>query len=327
MPVPADLEQAFLDDIVAHPENPALWLILADWLEDRGDPRAELVRLTWQLQYEPEHVDFAQRQARVQALLAGGMVPVRPRRTLAGIEFAWVPPGSFLMGSPPDEEDREDDETLHPVSLLAGFWMGVYPITQAQWTAVMGDNPSEFARTGRARDKVKTIGDAELERFPVESVTWEAAQKFCDRVGQGVELPTEAQWEYACRAGTSTPFHFGSFPTGREANCMGKSGLAIEQEWEHLARPSVVGSYPPNAWGLHDLHGNVWEWCQDVSHPEEETGQASNRPSGEIMTRRVLRGGSWWSAAWSCRAACRSSREQSKRNSLSGFRVVVPFAA
>jgi uncharacterized protein (TIGR02996 family) len=318
-PAPEALEQAFLDDIVGNPNDPSLWHILADWLEEREDPRAELVRLTWQLQHEAEHADFAKRQKRVQALLAGGMKPVRPRCTLDEIEFAWIAPGSFLMGSHTRETDRSGDEALHRVTLSTGFWMGVAPVTQAQWRAVMGNNPSRFKRGGKKQDR---------DRYPVENVTWEAAVAFCaalgTRIGRVIRLPTEAEWEYACRAGTRTPFHFGSVFNGKQGNCNGMNPYR-EKEGPYLKRPSVVGSYPPNAWGLCDMHGNVWEWCQDIRREDYENLPAVDPLEEEQNDdRHVIRGGSWSSDGFLCRSAFRGGcAPENIYNLPIGFRVVV----
>jgi uncharacterized protein (TIGR02996 family) len=327
-PAPEALEQAFLDDVVAHPDDPSLWLILADWLDEREDPRAELVRLTWQLQYESDHADFASRQARVQALLAGGMKPVRPRCTLDGIDFAWVPPGTFLMGSPRDEPERGEDEKQHRVTLTAAFWMGVYPVTQAQWRAVMGDNPSAFTRNGRSAGSVEDLSDADLDRFPVESLTWDQAQEFCtnlsSRLGRRIRLPTEAQWEYACRAGTTSPFHFGSVLAGHEATCDGSVPYCTTEVGPNSRHPTPVGlpSHPPNAWGLCDMHGNVWEMCRDAYrktyHRLPGTDPLHDPPSA---TRRVLRGGSWGIRARWCRSTDRHTVSHSGTSSGYGFRV------
>ncbi len=306
-----DLVQGFLDDIVAHPGDPYLWLILADWLEDQGDPRAELVRLTWALQYEADHPDFPVRQARVQALLAGGMIPIRPRRVLGpGMEFAWIAPGSFWMGSPEDEEDRSDDEQRHRVMLTRPFWMSVYPVTQGQWQAVLGSNPSYYSRQGMGKSVVKKVRKADLERFPVEQVSWANAQAFCVRLGEqigaGVALSTEAEWEYACRAGTTTPFHFGSVLNGVQANHNGNYPYGTSEKGPYLARTSPVGRYPSNAWGLYDMHGNVWEWCQDGYRADYEEVPATDQLFDQTTEEgRVLRGGSWSDRGWNCRAALR----------------------
>jgi uncharacterized protein (TIGR02996 family) len=322
-----DLIDGFLSDLVAHPEDPTLWLILADWLEDQNDPRAELVRLTWALSHEEGHPDFAVRQARVQALLAGGMRPVRPRLTLGpGLEFARVPPGSFWMGSPEDEAEREAEELLHRVTLTRGFWMGVTPVTQGQWQAVMGNNPSYFSRTGYGKDEVAGVSDDDLSRFPVEMVSWEDSQAFCAKLSEGlpgrITLPTEAEWEYACRAGTRTPFHFGAVSNGTQANCNGGRPYGTEEPGPHLDRPTVVGSFSPNAWGLFDCHGQVWEWCEDWYDKRYYSRSEGVDPKGSLNgIDRVLRGGSFYFESWHCRAAGRDWHGPGRRINDIGFRV------
>src|SRR5262245_56373277 len=167
----ATLEQAFLDSIVASPDDPTTWLVLADWLEDQDDPRAELVRLTWSLTQNRQRRDFKKRQARVQALLASGVRPVVPRLTLPGeFEFAWIPPGTCHIGSPVREQLRIDDESRHPVTLTRGFWLGIYPVTQGQWHTIMGNNPSSFSRSGDNAPEVATLSDDDVDRLPVENV-------------------------------------------------------------------------------------------------------------------------------------------------------------
>jgi uncharacterized protein (TIGR02996 family) len=260
-------EAAFLRAMLDDPTDDTLRLAFADWLEERGDPRCELIRLTCKLTQAVEVPERMSLEARLRRLLHEGVQPVGPFWCNAlGMKFAWVPPGTFLMGSPPDEEGRGEDEALHKVTLTGGFWMGVYPVTEGQWSAVKGDGSftSEVA---------------------VEGVSWDDCQEFVrllrQRDGINYRLPTEAEWEYACRAGTTTSFHFGNVTTRDEA----KSFMALEEG-------TPVGSYPPNAFGLHDKHGMVWEWCQDW-YDEYEPGDAVD-PKGPVSGWRVVhRGGSW----------------------------------
>ncbi len=195
----------------------------------------------------------------------------------ASIEMLWCKPGTFMMGSLENEKDRKDDETQHEVTLTKGFYLGKYEVTQAQWTEVMETNPSEFA------------GDD----LPVEMVSWKDAMGFCQKLteleraagripdGWKYTLPTEAQWEYACRAGTTTVYAFGDKITTKQANFD-----------KTLGKTTNIGKYPANAWGFHDMHGNVSEWCLDWY---ERLANVSVRdPQGPANgTERVQRGGSW----------------------------------
>jgi uncharacterized protein (TIGR02996 family) len=323
-PSPTTLEQAFLDDIVAHPEDPSRWLILSDWLEDQNDPRAELVRLTAQLQSEPDDADFPRRQERVQVLLAGGMVPVRPRCTLGDFEFVWIPPGSFFMGSPREEPGHVEAEKRHRVTLTHGFWMGVYPVTQTQWQAVRGTNPSYFARHPLL-DSLKQVSDADLASFPVESISWNAAEAFCVEVGKQlgrrISLPSEAQWEYACRAGSTTPFFWGEDLGRTRATCGTYSGGGAGIK-ATPGRPTPVGSYLPNAWGLYDMHGNVWEWCLDAYRKNNTRLSARDPlPKRGPSNMRVMRGGSWFDIPLRARCAYRHQVAQNTGASALGLRV------
>ena len=219
--------------------------------------------------------------------------------TVNGVEFAfrWCPPGTFMMGSPESEKERDDVETQHIVTLTKGFWMMETQVTQKQWEAVMGDNPSYFK------------GDD----LPVEQVSWFDCQEFCKKcseLGLPVQLPTEAQWEYACRAGTTGAY----------------AGNLDEMAWYwgncyKTETTNPVGKKTPNAWGLYDMHGNVWEWCQDWYGPYP--GGSVTDPTGpSIGSYRIYRGGSWEFNAGSCRSACRLFFFPADRRVHLGFRVV-----
>ncbi len=244
--------------------------------------------------------------------------PSRPagfRRTLAigdaEYGFCWIPAGEFDMGSPESEEGRDPVEVLHHVTLTRGFWALETPTTQALYKEIVGKNPSGFK------------GDD----LPVEEVSWDEATKFCEtltrRLPEGVKasLPTEAQWEYACRAGTTTPFWFGSALNGDKANCSGNYPYGTNKKGERLEKTSPVKSYAPNPWGLYDMHGNVWEWTSDY-YDVYPTGAAVD-PKGpdEFRCDRVIRGGSWRSAAWLCRSADRQGG--SYRINNVGFRFLL----
>ncbi|OAD22617.1 serine/threonine protein kinase, partial [Candidatus Thiomargarita nelsonii] len=170
------------------------------------------------------------------------------------IEMVYVPGGTFLMGSPETEEGKYDDEGPQHQVTIAPFYMSKYPVTQAQWQAVMGNNPSEFKGENR----------------PVEQVSWDDAVAFCQKLseitGKDYRLPSEAQWEYACRAGTTTPFYFGETITTDLANYDGHFNYASEPEGTYREETTSVGIFPPNAFGLYDMHGNLWEWCADPWH-------------------------------------------------------------
>jgi uncharacterized protein (TIGR02996 family) len=288
-------EQAFLQALLENPRDLGLRLIFADWLEERGDARGELLRVSHLLTQATDQPNRPQMEDRLRSLLDAGVQPVGPFWMNAiGMRFAWIPSGVFLMGSPDTEPERGDNETQHRVRLTKGLWVGVYPVTQAQWQTVMGDNPSDW----------------QGEDLPVQQVSWDDSQEFCaklaQRDGRRYALPTEAEWEYACRAGTTTPFHFGSALNGSQANCNGRWPYGTEEKGPCLQRPTTVGSYRPNAFGLHDMHGNSWEWCQDgylATHAPEDADNPVHL--GEQGDDRVVRGGSWIRDAWRCRAAHR----------------------
>ncbi len=233
------------------------------------------------------------------------------------MDLVWIPPGSFKMGSPAEEEGRLDDEgPVRRVNIRRGFWMGKTEVTQAQYEQVMGDNPSKF--------------NDRRPKAPVESVTWDAAKAFCRKLnprivpGTGtagdmltlrdlqVRLPTEAEWEYACRAGTRTPYCFGVELRHDLAKFKGQN-------------TQYVGLCPPNAWGLHDMHGNVAEWCEDVYHGSYSGAPADGSawliPAGD--NRRVLRGGSWSHGPLGCRSASRIKGDSQDAFCDVGIRVVL----
>jgi formylglycine-generating enzyme required for sulfatase activity len=230
--------------------------------------------------------------------------------------FRWCPSGKFLMGSPESEEKRHNDETQHQVTLTRGFWMLETQVTQLMWESVMGSNPSIFKGLNR----------------PVEQVSWDDCQEYIQKLnthlggtssppaGYRFSLPTEAQWEYACRAGTTSPFHFGSTLNGDQANIDGNNPYGTDTKGKYLKQTTDVGSYPANAWGLKDMHGNVWEWCADW-YGDYPSGAVVDPVGASGGSRRVLRGGSWNSNAQYCRSAFRFDIPPSYRLASIGFRL------
>jgi formylglycine-generating enzyme required for sulfatase activity len=233
--------------------------------------------------------------------------------------MVWIPPGTFVMGSPASEAERDSDEVQHTVTLSHGFYMGKYAVTQGQYLALVGNNPSYF----QTEDDYGNPIPPDLNR-PVEMVSWFDATNYCalltrsDRVAGripsswGYRLPTEAEREYACRAGTTTAFHFGSAIHGGMANfydyyeydaAIGDIYVASPSvPW--LPRTTTVGSYAPNAFGLYDMHGNVWEWCQDW-YGAYPTGSVTDPQGPASGSRRVIRGGCWIFHGRLCRSANR----------------------
>jgi formylglycine-generating enzyme len=225
----------------------------------------------------------------------------------------WIEPGSFWMGSPDTEKGRGSDEQRHRVTLTQGFWMADTACTQGLWQAVMGDNPSKFTGEGRR---------------PVEQVSWDdVTQRFLPELNRQVAglqavLPTEAQWEYACRAGSETPFCIGEQITPQRVNYDGNHPYAGGAKGEYREKTVVVKSLPPNDWVLYEVHGNVFEWCADVygPYPSSDVTDPTGIPSAGS---RVLRGGSWNDSARWCRAAHRDRYQRDYRNGSIGFRLCV----
>lgn len=242
-----------------------------------------------------------------------------------GMKLVLIPAGKFTMGSPKDEKDRGTDEEQHEVEITKPFYLGVYTVTQAEYEKVMGKNPSWFSVTGGGKDTVQGL---DTSRFPVENVSWDDAVEFCKKLsevpeekkaGRAYRLPTEAEWEYACRAGTTTPFHYGKTLSSKQANFNGNVPYGGAAKGPYLGKPTTVGSYEPNAFRLYDMHGNVWQWCQDW-YTEKPLGGKD-----PVVTRRasyrLFRGGGWSDFGEGCRSAYRFSREPDDRNDDLGFRV------
>ena len=214
----------------------------------------------------------------------------------ATMEMIWCAPGTFKMGSPIGEKGRFSDEMQHSVTLTKGFWLGKYEVTQRQWESVMRSNHSRF----KGADN------------PMENVSWYDCEAFAKRVGTAfggkARLPTEAEWEYACRAGGDAPFS--------------GSGVVSEMAWYEANsdhQTHEVGRNKPNAWGFYDMHGNVLEWCSDwFSNPTGDAIDPKGPPSGSF---KALRGGCWFSLDSDCRCAYRLKREPNLRNCIFGFRL------
>lgn len=227
------------------------------------------------------------------------------------LDMIEIPGGEFRMGSPENEEGRKNDEApLHPVNVKS-FFIGKFQVTQAQYKAVIGQNPSDFKGENR----------------PVDSVNWYEAVKFCEKLtqktGKNYRLPSEVEWEYACRAGTKTPFHFGETLTAQLANYDSFKTYGSAPTSKHVGQTTEVGSFPPNAFGLYDMHGNVWEWCQDTWHRNYKKAPTDSRPwVSKPSSFRVVRGGSWHVAPDKCRSAARNVRKPDIFGYACGFRVV-----
>ncbi len=250
-----------------------------------------------------------------------------------GIEMVAIPGGTFVMGSPPDEPRYKEEVPQHQV-MVQPFFLGKYPITQAQWRFVaqlpqvnveIDSDPSHFKADNR----------------PVENISWYDAVEFCDRLsqytGRPYRLPSEAEWEYACRAGTTTPFHFGETITTDLANYRGTDNEKYNWSGSYGSGPkgidrqetTEVGSFPGNTFGLYDMHGNVCEWCADYSHDDYEGAPTDgcvwdydNDNQGE----KLLRGGSWHVGPEDCRSASRNWNFPDNDYDNIGFRVVCDAA-
>ena len=245
--------------------------------------------------------------------------PARVVRNSLGMEFVCVPAGSFLMGSAGKEQGALSDQyPQHPVTLTRDFCMGRFAVTQSQFTAVTGNNPSRFASAGWNR--------------PVENVNFDQAIGFCNALsrrpeereaGRRYRLPTEAEWEYAARAGSFTQYSWGGDSAVDRMNYRGRyNSDAAEQP--HPGRTMPVGSYPPNAFGLYEMHGNIWEWTGDYYHDNYYLDSPAADPTGPYTGEtRTIRGGCWHAVGICCRAAHRFGEETDTEDDFTGFRVVM----
>ncbi len=300
---------SFLDRL----ENPVDWQVFVDFLEDQGlSGEAELVRCQRLLRDNPEDV---QARSLEEELLGKGVRPPVHTNSL-GMRLARIPAGTFWMGG---GEGRPGDKQ---VRIASDFFLGVHPVTQEQWQTLLGNNPSWHSRNGGGKEQVKNISDEDLRQFPVEMVSWNDAQEFIQQLnarespGDWVyRLPTDAEWEYACRGGATTQrdcsFHFyldrpSNTLSSRQANFDGNYPCGNVPEGLYHRRTTRVGSYRPNRLGLFDMHGNVWEWCQDWY---------------EQGSTRLYRGGGWNCAGSRCCAPYRIGGVPSRRYDSLGFRL------
>jgi len=260
------------------------------------DPNPPIFPDTWATAWGEDHYGYW------QAFEVNGVSQV----------MRWILPGSFSMGSPKNELERLDNETQHQVTLSRGYWLADTACTQALWLAVTRENPSEF------KDDPQN---------PVETISWDDCQTFIEKLNEQVEgltlhLPSEAEWEYACRAGTETVFSFGDSLSSEQANFDGhypSNFYGDAGKGKYKERTVVVHSYQPNTWGLWQMHGNVWEWCQDRlgGYPAEPVIDPKGAAEGQ---GRVLRGGGWIILG-RVRSAYRSANSPDDRHYYIGLRL------
>lgn len=238
------------------------------------------------------------------------------------VEMIAIPGGTFLMGAPTHEESSRNEERPQHRVTVAPFYLGKFPVTQAQWEAVMGNNPSKFKGANH----------------PVEQVTWNECQEFLQKLnggGQNIRsveevgsvvfrLPSESEWEYACRAGAATPFYFGNTISTEQANYDGNYTYGQGVKGVYRQETTDVGSFAPNAFGLYDMHGNVWEWCADTWHENYRGAPDNGSAWGSVDDKKnkALRGGgSWYNTPHRCRSAYRDVGVPFIRSSYVGFRL------
>lgn len=236
-----------------------------------------------------------------------------------GMDFVLIPPGGFTMGSPPDEPFRDPDERQHRVTISKSFYIQATEVTQAQWKAVMGSNPAYFKRCG--------------ENCPVDRVSWLDCQKFIrklNELGEGkYRMPTEAEWEYACRSGTTTAYNWGDNIDCSRAMFENNTRRHAERCVEYIKErglikdsPAPVKSYDASPWGIFDMHGNLWEWCQDWYEEDYPEGEVVDPEGAEEGKKRVRRGGSWFKHGTYLRSANRNYAHPASRYRTTGLRLV-----
>jgi formylglycine-generating enzyme required for sulfatase activity len=254
------------------------------------------------------------------------------------MKFVLIKRGTFMMGSPDTEPQRYKDEVLQEVTLTSDFYMQTTQVTVGQWRQFAESGYKSEAETGGGDYTLtgwqlqKGIywdnpGFSQTDRHPVTCVSWNDARKLVEwlskKEGKVYRLPTEAQWEYACRAGTTTPFAFGNCLSTDEANYDGNYPLQGCPKGEYRGKTTPVASLKANAWGLYDMHGNVWEWCEEW-YGDYPTGSVVNPAGPSSGARRVLRGGGWDNFARNCRSAARGMTAPDGRDGRAGFRLVLP---
>jgi uncharacterized protein (TIGR02996 family) len=332
-------EDDLLAGIVANPREVERWLILADWLEDQQDPRAELARLRWQFHAEPDHPD--ERPARVQrqrALLKEGLAPVVPTWTNSlGAPFALILAGTFWMGTPKGKGYRGSDEFHHPVTLVEPYFLGIYPVTVGEFRtfvqatgyrtdAERGDGTTGLVGTGWRREPSyvwHSPGFPQADDYPATCLSWNDGQAMVNwlnevegDMGRVYSLPTEEQWECACRAGGD-----GDYFWGNDRRLLGR------YTWYDRnadSRTHSVKTKLPNPWGLYHILGMIWEWCGDgyVTWQATSSRKRQRQPSVNPNVHAV-RGGSWANDADLCRTAYRVSYSKDTRYTASGIRLAV----
>jgi len=272
-------------------------------------------------------IDLKEAIYALQVVVGLRAAPLPAYTNSLGMTFRLIPAGTFMMGSPTDEPGREDDETQHQVTLTQSFYMQTTEVTQGQWQAAMGSNPSHYQECG--------------DDCPVEKVSWDDIQLFITEInmrGEGsYRLPTEAEWEYAARAGSSTAFANGHVTEATGESCtydpnldgMGwycdSPGVTYDgcyDGWLTCVGPHPAAQKAANAWGLYDMHGNVYEWCQDW-YGDYPSSPVTDPTGSDSVWARVFRGGSWYSVAVQCRSADRNYSGPANQLELVGFRLVL----